>query len=204
MPTHSMLENRIKRPFAHAIPVVALCMLAVSGARGQTTWTVTVIPTTPNQFNSNLPSYTVTGSNASVTFPNVPSTCNFDRDGANKAWVANQPSGQQQPPPNSGQPNTGDLYVCPGDIVQWTDQSTSTGSEMLILDPDGIILDKNNASPHLFHWPPLGTNPLPGGTIDPSAAGTSHKYTIVVYQPGTGPYHLYAQDPQITIGTGGT
>jgi hypothetical protein len=116
--------------------------------------------------------------------------------GPQPTYVVIPPKGKTCDSTTSTQPTTGDVYVCQGDTVQWTANTTTAKNDMYIYDNDAVLVDQSNASPHGFH---KSDNQPVTGTITNSKTGT-HKYWVIVWDPSTGV--LYVHDPTIIIGKG--
>src|SRR5208282_4135445 len=170
MPSQLILGTGRKRFFVYAIAIAAFSTLLASGTKAQSTtnakttrtkWTVLIDETSPNP-----KPYSVSSSP-----PNPTSNC----------------SGS----PSKPQPTNGDVYVCPGDTVQWVavttkDPSQNMHSAMLIFHEDSILYDSETEA---------------GTVTDDSTQVGSHEYYVFVVDKLT--KQVYADDPQIRIGTGG-
>jgi hypothetical protein len=94
------------------------------------------------------------------------------------------------------------LYICPGDTVQWQAATSGTGpnkmhNKMWIFHEDFILLDEDGDPTQGFHATDAAVTK--GGTTDPAAVlYVPHKYHVSVFDKLT--KLKYSDDPKIIIG----
>jgi hypothetical protein len=157
-----------KRCLVYSIAVAAFGILLAPCAKTQTTWKVTVDVESGND----TPAYTV------LSIPAGASNC----------------AGQNPTPA----PSAENLYICPGDTVEWFLKTKGKKGTITIHQRDGF-LTKGGVPTDLFR---ASEGHSDGGTSDVNAPPHVYDYCVAVFDYDPPNSHLYAHDPKVIIGTG--
>ncbi|MGC2527990.1 MAG: hypothetical protein WA639_09595 [Candidatus Acidiferrum sp.] len=158
-----------KRITIFVIAVAAFSIVPASSARGNTTWTITVDVAKSAALGSDFPYYTVQSSP-----PNAPDCSD----------------------PSSPPRDLGDLYVCAGDKIQWTPNTTGKAGWLTIHQRQGFLPAGGNPS----QWFRAREKKYATVTTDAGDFGAIYEYCIAVHDDKGRPAKLYTHDPKIIIG----
>lgn len=93
-------------------------------------------------------------------------------------------------------PSAEDLYICPGDTVQWEFVTNGKRGSLTVYHRDSF-LKKNGVATQWFH---ASEGQSDGGTSDKSDKG-EHEYCVAIFDKHVfSGDHLYAHDPKVIIG----
>jgi hypothetical protein len=161
-----MLNVFPRRFLAYTIIVFAFGVLFAPSSKSQTIWTITVDVTKGND----PPNYTVDP-------------------------PADSPKKNCADPNSSPKPSADNLYICPGDQVQWNVMTTGGRGLLTIHQKDGFHYGASSPPQQWYRGTEKGT--LAYLTTAKTDKVYSYEYCVAVYDDNGS---LYTHDPKIIIG----